>query len=245
MMNCLYKFGLIAIGSALLAGWEANPVQAAYFQFSLESDTSDENSGELSFQGSNLTGVGRETTSLNELNEYYQENSESSKPPLFYLNYSTIPPFFDTYKVDLSYDGNAEFIFQSGELVGIKQENASRSDFYSVDGRYGSIYSFDGYVELSLLGDVNEVRLVGEVTESYLEDIYDPVADDYSLEYVDTTYPTEFTTFSGAIEFTTIAPVTSAEEVPEPLTLLGTGTALGFGIYFKRKQKKTKSCAHR
>ena len=48
-------------------------------------------------------------------------------------------------------------------------------------------------------------------------------------------------TDSGAISFTTNDPI---ERIPEPLTIIGTGTAIGFGTFFKRqigkKQQKDK-----
>jgi hypothetical protein len=43
---------------------------------------------------------------------------------------------------------------------------------------------------------------------------------------------------SGRIYFETIAPVSQA--VPEPLTILGVGTACGIGTFFKRELKRQK-----
>ena len=237
MINRLHKFGLIAVGSALLAGWEANPAQAALFEFYTEYPDAE---GELYFPDSNLTGVGRKTTTLNELNDYYQDSGSNEEPPRFYFDFEYVPPFGDASGENLSYDGNAEFTFRSGELVGITKENASRTNVITAEGNFGFYSVFMGDLVLSLLGDRYEVLITGETTEYELTDDYlsdEPV-------YAQTTYPEEFIPDAGEIFFETIEPATSAEEIPEPLSILGSATALGFGIYFKRKLKKAKFSSH-
>ncbi|NJL54832.1 PEP-CTERM sorting domain-containing protein [bacterium] len=54
----------------------------------------------------------------------------------------------------------------------------------------------------------------------------------------DRTIQLEFTTQSAIDPLRVITLAQSTESIPEPLTVLGTGVGLGFGVFFKRKLSK-------
>jgi hypothetical protein len=203
------------------------PSYAAEFRFSLETYNTNDfglNMGELSFNESSLTGIGEETAKISDLKDVqfsYQ---------LF--DFSLGAPTGIGYYVDNSSDA-ITFNFKDGKLEGVNLTTSSSYSETFTFASYSSEYEISK-AELIMKGNSYEERFTGYTKESGYQ--FDPTCDNTDpncgfFEYINR-YDNSVVQ-SGPIIFTTITPITSA--VPEPLTILGTITALGLGVGLKRK----------
>ncbi|ACK69967.1 hypothetical protein PCC7424_1527 [Gloeothece citriformis PCC 7424] len=234
MSKNFVKTGLLFSNLILgLAVCDLKPIQAAEFSFEFGNGT-----GKLAFEESPLTGIGQESISLNELNNYCSNFTCTSSPDFFY-QISVIPDFrFPPDQVVFNSPNNSDvtFEFNSGKLVGINLlESLQTFPNKRFEEDLLEIY-YVGYAQFGLEG--NEygygITIFSEPYE--LIPFYDQFGNLLGYEVgefllgqlAEGDYIEEF----GTIKFKTIEPV------PEPLTILGAMTALSFGSMFKRKLSK-------
>lgn len=231
MLRNFVKTGFI-VGNLVLGLTVCNvtPIQAAEFTFKFDDEYYDMGYGSLSFKESPLTGVDGETITLSALYDYCNNYSCQELPQFDYQYLYPLPFGMGDQVLEFGSSSDVTFEFDSGYLTGIFL--SEKQDFSEFNGR--SYAESDGFVELSLNGDT--YNLFGFAITKFYELDYEPVYDEdgnyIGYEEVLTLIETSEVNFadgSGAIEFTTIEPV------PEPFTILGAMTALGFGGIFKRK----------
>lgn len=235
----LCKISVCTVLALNLALIQSESAQAAEFSFSFEIPNPpydiyniSPGGGTLSFESSPLTGVGAESIKLSELNNYAGSQTQ------FDFGFSTYSPFLgngqtlpDNFQISLN---DATFKFQSGGLIGIVAEGSTNN--------VPSPANIDATVYLSLFNASYSTSY--DYTETIVETVDVPVFDDqgniigYQPEYqqIQNQYA-GISYVSGDIGFTTIERI---EAVPEPLTMLGIGTACGFGSFFKRELNKKK-----
>lgn len=245
MKNKFWSIGLLLGNLALnLSILGVKSSQAAEFAINF-----DQGSGSLSFVESPLKGMGQETISLGDLYNYCT-NFTCQESPQFELNYqiSFVPNF--TYPPEpetIVFPGvlpqspdNITFEFNSGDLVGI---------YFGADlGDYGSQRQFEDGTQVYYVGfaginfEGNQYRTSGLVFTEPYRLINIPIFDEsgniigYRQELREIPELAESVSLdtSGTIEFETLEPI---EAIPEPLTLLGTISAMGFAGVFKRQLK--------
>jgi hypothetical protein len=208
------------------------PSYAADFRLSFD-DFPQRIIGQLSFTQSSLTGRGFESATLSDL-----------KDAQFFFSYPSIEipqdPFTgETFIYGFNSNSPASFKFDNGKLVGANfTASASQQGGFSTGGSNGAGYNVTGTVNVT--GDTYaEILNKGYVTYS----TYDPDNPaclnnpDPNCAFSTNTVNFDNTLVnSGKVTFITITPITSA--VPEPLTILGSITALGLGVSLKRKIRK-------
>ncbi|WP_013324616.1 PEP-CTERM sorting domain-containing protein [Gloeothece verrucosa] len=201
------------------------PVQAASFKFnfvSYEDPLFSYGSGELSFDDSSLQGFGKETVNITELKNVNFNYFLTSKG---YLGDVLYYGRWITSDLDLAYNSDIDLEFNNGELSGLffnEYQNYTR-------GGYGGsiIYEINIDYKLAFEGKT--------FLESYSGTEYSAGYDYNNDEFFEYTNDISATGAYGTITFETIVPV---EPVPEPLTILGTGTAIGFSLLFKKMKQK-------
>lgn len=215
------KAAFIVASAVGLIGLTLNSAQAASFEFTLENANPDLPPGTLSFDDSPLTGIGMETVELSQL-----ENAN------FFLQATALPVFI--VPVDVIFANNeATFSFNDGELTGIFSESSAFFEGSSSGGSAG--VTIDVTYNFELQGDTYQQFVTG--TQSFSG--FDAQTGEFFDEII--TFNNELEA-SGKIFFTTIEPVAA---IPEPVTVLGTATALGFGTFFKRKLHRHSGSSYR
>lgn len=209
------------------------PVQAAEFSEFIFTFGNVDNVGDgyldgyLSFTNSNLTGRGLEFATLSQLpnNTEYQIK--------YMTSFRISPEGSKLISLNTSAFSEPTFNFLNGELIGISTEG-SNGGFQ--DGRIAGdlVGVIDANSVVSVQDTFFTASLIG--TQSLFRIVRDEDGNE-SLELI-STGPYFAGLPSGEIMFDTTDPI---EPIPEPLTILGTATALGFGAFFKRKLKPSQS----
>lgn len=253
----LSQVGASAILTLNLAFIQSQSAQAAEFSFTIDSS----GYGSLSFEVSPLSGRGTEQISLSQLKNYAvgksatlpsfssDFSSNASNPaynPRVGINDFYIPVFFTA---DSNTSINPIFTFNSGELVGIEADLGTSGNFSYSGGEFGipgfnTGYTFTMSGNFSLLLDKSNYQLnlnAQSVSQSFeyvtiVDENGYPTGDYDIIRGEPMTSDRSYTSQEGLIAFVTLDPIPTA--VPEPLTMLGVGTALGFGSFFKRELKR-------
>jgi hypothetical protein len=213
------KLNNIAINISIILGTlliTSHKVEAGSYSISGR-DSFGSGNGQLSFDQSPLTGIGHESVKFNQL-----QNAS------FNFSYSGYVPGISNIGSSLHYQNTGTddtvFEFHEGSLAGIieppRAAGGTNGFFYlgmsgGITVNVGFTFSLDGN-HYSIVGD-------GTVTHAGFN-----VSTNSFYNYTFSIDENEV----GELDFTMIVPLVS---VPEPLTILGSLTALGLGIIFKRK----------
>lgn len=218
-MNIIHsRSTVLGIGAAYLTlTMMVEPSQAATFGFQGEGSTSVY--GYLEFTQSPLTGIGRETVSLDDLQVVNYQFILQDRNLDINGNDGLILYGIPTIETIL-------FDFQDGNLVGLHLQ----TPVIPIDG-YGYYYGthYIGTASFAANGDTFTTDIKG-IGSGYGTIYEDP---EQILTYYE--FPFDFS-YTQQLTFTTIEPIKPVDPigVPEPLTLLGAATALGFGTLFKK-----------
>lgn len=217
MKDRLTQLGFLILGSTLLLSAHIQPTQAASFEFSLINNDGSGSFGvgSLSFTESPLTAIGSEEVALSQLpnasfNYFFSSSIAGVLPIIGYSGFVGSP-------------SSVLFKFEGGDLIGM----TFRSEVVPVDSTFfpgGSTgVSVTGNAQLSVAGAYYTDNFSGVSVYGG----YDPSTG----EFFEVTNPINNYSF-GRVNFTTIEPIAA---IPEPLSLLGAATALGFGAFFKKR----------
>lgn len=237
----LSKVGALSVLALYTAFVEFKPAQAAQFGFDF-GDSYNGGTGSLYFDTSPLKGVGTESISLSEL----AQGGSLIYFGYSYNGYNPLSDGVDIYNAYVTINSSLDdptFTFESGNLVGIELLDAGSAGISGGTGKYGPpYYSSTGTLGLSFKGNTYETLLDYHTTVIDLVSV--PIYDDdgnlinvvLQEKVIDEFDISSHPFTSGNINFTTIHPIVGV--VPEPFTILGVGTALGFGSFFKRELRK-------
>lgn len=189
------------------------PVQAASFELRFSGSLS-EAKGVLQFEQSNLTGRGKESATLSELDPF--------KRVLFDYNYQKFDFIFDGSNdiTNINWTGEPIFYFDSGNLVGLDLD--SNPSNYTIGGcRSFPCQTFRGTVRYEVRDNISQEYWTGSFF-----DIPDP--------FTEIETPVNNAIFNrGMVEFTTIEPIPSVPNepvmTPEPGTFFGLVTIVFLG----------------
>jgi hypothetical protein len=163
-----------------------------------------------------LSGIGREKINFNDFHELYQGQVG------FDYKY-TIPNTTATSFTKVPWGGNPTFYFDSGNLIGMDLDSQTVPFDYG-DCRDFPCSVFIGTISYSIRGNSSQELWIG--TRQLIPNPFDPPEETPVNDFFN----------PGTIAFTTIEPIPpDRAAIPEPMTVLGVGTAIGFGALFKRK----------
>ncbi len=221
------------IGASLIAGlcWAAQPAQAAQFVYTSPGGSANGSTylaGVLSFEASNLSGIGEERVSFAELVEAAANAGAGTRQPSFDLSLtveqwlypSVVREFWEFFA---SHEDNPLFTFINGELVGIDVDLRPNLFFSGGFGRYIDSCCFYYYGEAFSQVRGNQFSVT---VKNYTSMRIYPFTG--ITEYLYTS-DVPFSMASGTFDFYTLESLSPGVAIPEPMTVLGLGVAAGLG----------------
>lgn len=189
--------------------------QAAEFKIKI----GNRGNGSLIFQESPLTNTGTETLTLSQLTNftYSIDYSSNDAPGVGYYVFSN----------DEFYSPSTQLVFEDGELVGI-YDSVEYFPYYETFYGGSQSYTIDGVYSFELKGDLFREAFTGVQSSGGF---------DYETEEF-YSYENDYDNATFALLPITFEKVVPLEPIPEPVTLLGTGTAIALGTMFKKMKGK-------
>ncbi len=111
------------------------------------------------------------------------------------------------------------------------------NSFDNVAG-YGSTYKDDWDFRINF-PNANAKRLKGTLSSTFVLVGFGLTANQFNVSYPNGVMPTAAAHIKGYGDSAAFGDYENSTPVPEPITLIGSGIALGFGAFLKRKAKQT------